>query len=82
MDYKLLNSILIDFDKIRSVPYCAYEKDEQDEGISYEIYKISGYDIYIKFKLYTSSYGEGDSAIKGIELVKPKVKQVTAFESL
>jgi len=81
MDYKELNELLSDFNKLRRNTKIASERPDIDEGTpGYEVYHVEG-DVYVKLTIDTDSYGEYEF-VRGVEFVSPKTVQVTNFEKL
>jgi len=89
MNYKILNEALKDLCKLRRgkteftevINEIDGEGDQGEEGLSYEVYKLSGTDIYIKLEVRTDSYGDNES-ITGIQFVQPTEKLVKVFETI
>lgn len=76
MDYTKLNAKLANLNSLRRGTPVA-KTHAEDEGDWTEVYPFDE-GIFVKLTIHQDSYGENEY-IKGIQFVKPELKQVTDF---
>lgn len=90
MDYKKLNEMLKDLNKLRNSSKMVEKpvvkdlngREEQGESSEiYEIYPTDEKDIFIRLTINSDSYGDNEF-VNGIEFVSPIQRQVTNYESV
>jgi hypothetical protein len=86
MDYTKLNKILRDLPALRRgnlltkhvIKAIDPDGEQGEDGISYEVYQISGTDIFVKLEIHTDSYGDNEHVF-GIQFVQPVEKKITDY---